>query len=46
MPYDAVATLVSTGDVPLDGVDYYYPGVSADAARDAVEFDLAVRGAE
>jgi uncharacterized protein (DUF433 family) len=43
IPYDTIAQLVSSGEVPLEAVDYYYPGVSADAARDALDFDAAVR---
>jgi uncharacterized protein (DUF433 family) len=44
IPYDTVADLVSTGEVPLDRVDYYYPGVDAEAAREALDFRNAVRG--
>jgi uncharacterized protein (DUF433 family) len=45
VPYDAIANLVAPGDVPVDRVGYYYPGVSAEAARDALDFQNAVRGA-
>jgi uncharacterized protein (DUF433 family) len=45
IPYDTVADLVAAGDVALDEVGYYYPGVDADAARDAVDFQASVRSA-
>jgi len=41
--YDTVASLVSGGDVSLERVAYFHPGVSAAAARDAVDFDRLVR---
>lgn len=44
IPYDLVAALISDGSVPPERVGDYYPGVSADAARDALDFDQAVRG--
>jgi uncharacterized protein (DUF433 family)/DNA-binding transcriptional MerR regulator len=44
IPYDTIAELVSGEDVTVDDVDYYYPGVDAQAARDAVDFHAAVRG--
>ncbi len=45
IPYDSIAELVSTGEVPPDEVSYYYPGVDASAAYDALEFHMAVRSA-
>ncbi len=45
IPYDTIANLVSGGDVALGDVHYYYPGVDADAALDALDFEAAVRGA-
>jgi uncharacterized protein (DUF433 family) len=41
--FDLVADLVQDG-VPPDRVSEIYPAVSADAARDAVEFMHAVEG--
>jgi uncharacterized protein (DUF433 family) len=43
IPYDTIAELVSGDDVSFDQVSYYYPGVDADAARDAFDFYSAVR---
>ncbi|MEV5413465.1 DUF433 domain-containing protein [Thermopolyspora sp. NPDC052614] len=37
VPYDEVAALVRDG-VPADRISQFYPSVSADAARDAVDF--------
>jgi uncharacterized protein (DUF433 family) len=37
VPYDAVAALMRD-NVPAEEISDYYPGVSADAARDALEF--------
>jgi uncharacterized protein (DUF433 family) len=45
VPYDTIADLVAGGDVALDQVSYYYPGVDAEAARDAVDFHASVRSA-
>lgn len=36
--YDVVAALAADGSVPLEQVSYYFPDVSADAARDALSF--------
>jgi uncharacterized protein (DUF433 family) len=44
IPYDIIADLVAGDDVTPEEVDYYYPGVDAAAARDAVDFHAAVRG--
>jgi len=41
--YDQVASLVADG-IPPDRVDYYYPGVTADAALDASSFADEVAG--
>lgn len=41
VPFDAVAELVDDG-VPPEKIADYYPGVTADAARDAVSFALYV----
>jgi uncharacterized protein (DUF433 family) len=43
VPYDTVARLLSTGDITPDEVESFYPGVSAEAARDARDFDAAVK---
>ena len=45
VPYDTIADLVTGGDVALDEVSYYYPGVDAEAAGDAVDFHASVRSA-
>jgi uncharacterized protein (DUF433 family) len=37
VPYDVVASLVAEGVAP-DEISEYYPAVSADAARDAIDF--------
>lgn len=44
IPYDLVAALVSDGTVDPEKVGDFYPGVSASAARDALDFEQAVRG--
>jgi uncharacterized protein (DUF433 family) len=41
VPFDAVAELVEDGVSP-EGIADYYPGVTAEAARDAVSFALYV----
>lgn len=38
IPFDSVADLIWNGDVSPADVDYYYPGVTAEAAIDALEF--------
>lgn len=38
VPFDVVADLVADGSVRPDEVAGYYPGVSAEAARDALDF--------
>lgn len=42
IPYDDVALLLRDGSVPVEYVPHYYPGVDAEAARDALDFDAAV----
>ena len=44
VPYDAVTQLLADGSVTPDQVPYYYPSVSADAAREALEFEREVQG--
>jgi uncharacterized protein (DUF433 family)/DNA-binding transcriptional MerR regulator len=41
VPYDLVASLVAEG-MPPEGINEYYPAVSAAAARDATDFALYV----
>ena len=41
VPYDAVASLMRE-DVPAEKISDYYPAVSAEAARDALDFALYV----
>lgn len=41
VPYDAVAGLMRD-DIPAERISEYYPGVSADAARDALSFAVYV----
>jgi uncharacterized protein (DUF433 family) len=41
VPYDAVASLMRE-DVPPESVSDYYPTVSAQAARDALDFAMYV----
>lgn len=43
VPYDAIARLLANGVTP-EQVSYYYPSVSAEAARDALDFDREVHG--
>ncbi|WP_242088714.1 DUF433 domain-containing protein [Microbacterium lacticum] len=43
LPYDNVAALVRTGEVPYDQVERFYPGVTREAVEDAVDFDRSVR---
>jgi len=39
VPYDVVAQAIDGDTITVDNVDYFYPGVSRDAARDAISFD-------
>ncbi len=41
--YDTVAEVVDNDTVTVDEVEHFYPGVSPDAARDAISFDEYVR---
>lgn len=41
--YDAVANLLSDESMTAEEVEYFYPSVSAHAARQALEFDRSVR---
>ncbi|GAA3671260.1 DUF433 domain-containing protein [Micrococcus luteus] len=43
VPYDVVADLVRDGDLTTDLLPAFYPTVSAEAAADALSFDLQVR---
>lgn len=43
--YDNVVALVSDGSVPYEQVSDFYPGVTVDMVRDAVDFDHTVRQA-
>lgn len=43
IPYDLVAALISDGSVAPEHVGDFYPGVSAAAARDALDFDESVK---
>lgn len=45
VPFDIVASLIADGTVAPEHVADYYPGVSADAARDALDYQLSIPGA-
>ncbi len=45
IPFDLVAELISDGSVSPERVSEFYPGVSADAARDALDYQRSIRGA-
>ena len=45
IPYDVVAGLIEDGSISAERVGDYYPGVSPQAARDALDFQLSVVGA-
>lgn len=45
IPFDLVAELVRDGSVPLERVADFYPGVSADDARDALDYQRSIKGA-
>lgn len=45
IPYDTIAKLVEDGSVSADEAGRYYPGVSADAARDALDYFQSIPGA-
>jgi uncharacterized protein (DUF433 family) len=42
IPFDTIADLIGDGSVAPERVASYYPGVSADAARDALSYQLDV----
>jgi uncharacterized protein (DUF433 family) len=44
IPFDVVAGLISDGTVSPEQVADFYPEVSADAARDALDFQLSITG--
>lgn len=44
IPFDLVAELVSDGTVPPERVQEFYPGVTADAARDALDYQRSIKG--
>jgi uncharacterized protein (DUF433 family) len=44
IPFDLVAALVSDGTISPEKVADYYPGVSADAARDALDYQESISG--
>lgn len=44
VPFDLVAALISDGSVTPERVSDFYPGVSADDARDALDFQRAIQG--
>lgn len=44
VPFDLVAALISDGTVAPERVADYYPGVSAKAARDALDYQMAITG--
>ncbi|MBD8218108.1 DUF433 domain-containing protein [Microbacterium sp. CFBP 13617] len=45
IPFDLVAELVGDGSVPPERVDDFYPGVTADDARDALDYHRSIKGA-
>ncbi|GAA3922956.1 DUF433 domain-containing protein [Microbacterium invictum] len=44
VPYDTIAELLSDGTIEPSDVGHYYPGVTAAAARDALDFARSVPG--
>lgn len=44
IPFDLVAELVSDGTVQPERVQEFYPGVTADAARDALDYQRSIKG--
>lgn len=45
VPFDVIATLIEDGSVKAENVGHYYPGVSASAARDALDYQLSIADA-
>lgn len=43
IPYDTIARIVDNNTIRPEDVEDFYPGVSAEAARDAVDFDASIR---
>ncbi|MBS6071726.1 MAG: DUF433 domain-containing protein [Actinomyces urogenitalis] len=43
VPYDTVAQVIDGHEITVENIGDYYPGVSAEAALDAVAFDQKVR---
>ena len=44
IPFDLVAGLISDGTVSPERVADFYPGVSAEAARDALDYQRSIQG--
>ncbi|GAA4155961.1 DUF433 domain-containing protein [Leifsonia shinshuensis] len=44
VPYDVVASLIDDGSVSPEDVGAYYPGVTASAALDALDYERSVHG--
>lgn len=44
VPFDVVASLIGDGSVPAEDVAFYYPDVSPQAARDALDFQRSIVG--
>lgn len=44
VPYDVVAALIGDGTISPNDVVLYYPGVSAQAARDALDYHQSIMG--
>lgn len=45
VPFDLIAGLVDDGSVSPEQVPTFYPGVSAEAARDALDYQRSIAGA-
>lgn len=43
IPFDTIAALAHHDDMDIDDIRYYYPQVSAEAVRDAIDFDRDIR---
>lgn len=42
VPYDRVTTLFKDGSVPIDYISRFYPSVTTEAAKDAIDFEAEV----
>ncbi len=42
IPYDTIADLIADGSIPPESIANYYPGVTADAARDALSYQNSI----